>query len=1466
MSLPDIASGRAAPFGTGASAAARGATSSVSMSRLYRQYCSEEDCRVNSALLDYILDRGDTCALTTLALRDNYLGPKGLRPVIRLLSDCQTLTSVDLGGNGASNGTVEYLCAVVEGHLSLSALSLRDSPVSAVGGRLLLALVEANPRIVAVDLRGSDILPALQERIALAADLNRLRGEQRSPQLVAADVHCQRKADGVTAEEARVRLEGLKTQKQSATLHPMQRAHSNSPPPYAATAPAPSSAALVPLGKAKAGGATVAGRAAMRAPAAVAAASVRLPQAQLEAIRAKYAERARVFTEVNGSDASRAAYEARLELMAMEANAQALPSSSPGAALPQLQLQLAARPKTSLSSSWTDQDEGDDHSGDVTEGTHASSAHETGPTPKPSRANAGGSASPLTSGRFPAHADTDYDDAVLRGDSVCDDGGGGSALLAAPVTEESTEPEGEGRAVAVPGRPAAVLVSQEEQFQLLFDEGCREYGHKNLDAAYVAWNEALAVATEKGNREWIAVVSTNLQRLGYELLVREGVDQLSLGGLREAAQSFALAMDVAVKARNAAWEAAMHKALKQVQSAVFHRSHAAAIKLFEEAVVQSRAAAAAAGRTGPRCASTLAGNNTSATHAPNNSSINTTHVHTAACANSNASGSCDGGAYTAVAGSVGATDSAHFMIPGTDIIVEHTAAFLAEWPVMLLVRDAVATWGECARTAAGISGATGAALRRTVDGALEDLAAFLAQQHFDTEMETEGLGWQGSSRHHYCECVLLSELWRELLAHVDQTLRHPLLGVIVALQLGNLYMASNQLPLAEQQFRQAVQASGQVLADPLLEATGALFSAMLCCQRAVYAEAERQILFAIGKCDEAVVGPVAATSGEPPFPVRAGGCSALNRAAVPAGYLATVKTSCEVLLVRTLVNTYRYREALERLEHALAYQYCDVLTDKLRTSFYSGALASLDEIAAISADLRSTLVYHLPTVRYQWDCDSNTFAVEESLCTWVVPQSSHMRFVEVAVTKDFGTTIGDLVAAVRAGLHLDPEIMIANADGERDEVGAVGGMSGIITTLHRSAWMRPLQTLHAIFMDPIVDFIQAMSPQMRSGSGLVTVVPAGSVWGVPFHALMSAKTERFLVELVAVQLCLSATQAAFASLSAQRVQQRDLYRDVVAVPREEVVPEVEANLSLLFPLDAHRARQEGEEMVRAMRETKDARARAVAAADPTATLTARGDLLVDDLEALEAALLRARTVHFTTAATFTPPLGVGSSVAAASGPRSGSSSTGSNSSSPSFRSGGVGAAAAAPSSSSGSGAALCIPISHKAVGLLSARQVSHLELFAELVVLSNSNLSLPHLARFSSQDHVINIARGFFSGGVPCVVAGLWCTPDMKPSALFAGFYAAMHDGGARRITARKPATSSSSGGPNVTTTATGNFRSGGTGSATGTEVEAEKEDRSRHKAVCLAQAIRALFVADPQLRYCPRKWAGYYCIGCDYM
>lgn len=1275
---------------------------------LYKDLCSREGCRVNSSVVQYMEAQGPAFVPLKLDLGHNYLGAKGLRPIIQLISACQTITEVDLGGNGADNSTVEALCGVLRGHLGVTSVNLGRNPITVVGGRMLLQLLEDNRRITRMDVRGTDIFESLQERITLVANANFLNA-QRHAQLVA----------GADATEVDKLL------KAAATRPPVTRQRKQLPRVCCVAAAAVSgrdgidrvSESLPAIRRASVAAdsppvshrlaSTEAAMSVNTTRSTVAAGNGRLPPAQLQALRQKFDERARLLAEVKQSEASRMADVMRRELRAMEQSSKSAPTESP-----QRLTALRVTPH---------------HSDDACEAA-ATAVDECTDAPVPSPAEVGEQAveeeglPPLA----PMVSQNDNDPTSASCDNVVNFSGA--------VVEQSID--------SVPGFDVVAMthLCAEERFQRLFDEGCKKYTLKDLDAAYMAWNDAMLIATERNNREWMSVVSSNLQRLSYELLVCEGAAQVDRNELQEATKSFNLALEIATKARNAVWETAMHKALKQVQGAVFHRCHNAATQIFAQA--------------------------------------------------------------RAMPPPVVSADD-YFVVPGTDTVVQHSPSFVREWSQMLVVREAVAVWNKAFHVACRVGGAEAATLRETVMESLTSVACFIVQNHFDQVSAVESLSLQGTADYMPRELTLLIELWTDIIAHVDQGMHHHLLTVVATIQVGHLYLATNQLPEATKQFATALEASRK-LGAAVLEATCWTSCAILSWQRSDYGLAENQLQQAINLWKQLRVNNSSATSASSSPDQLTASQEKLDNS-IPPNYVRLMHTTCLLYMVSTLTATYQYKEALECLEHTLITQYNDVLCEKMMLAFTSHP--SADQVASISASLRTSLVYYLPTRRYEYNVTTGRYDVEWSMCVWIVPQGSDLRFIEVHVTKQQnGATLPDIIFAARRAMHVEP----------------IEGADGIIADLHRKSWMEPLQALYTLCIDPVLDFIRVSDSSFTQANAVITVVPCGLAWLIPYHALLTAD-EQYLVETAAVQLVFSATQAAFAVLSAERVRQQDTRRSLVVVQGEEMEPTPEEELPMPYAPDLVRSLKEGEAILNVWRNIEEQQC----TAKHTESVPTNSVLMVTEVETLRGLLSRARVIHFATSTTSTL-----------------------RSSDPTGRE---------------HAGAIFMYSGPSGDDYFRASELCHVELFAELVALTVTNMNPTEVS--GTGDNTLGLARSLFSGGTPCVILGQWCTPDMKPSEVFSKFYECQNRVASRSEDASKcvqQGTKVREGAPDTLCLDMADadewFRHD---EAKPSPLGYTMAQRA-NKAMSLALAIRAM-LEDPAVRYCPRLWAGYYCVGSGY-
>ncbi|KAG5479339.1 hypothetical protein LSCM1_04596 [Leishmania martiniquensis] len=778
--------------GTATIAAPVPADGSMDYVALYRQFCAEEGCKANSALVRYIQDRGGHFSLERLNLGNNYLGSKGLRPVLRMIDLCQAIVSINLESNGIGNDAVSDLCEVLQRHVSITSLNLSHNPISVAGGKRLLQLVEANPRITELHLDGTSIFEGSQSRIRMALQHNAAIQRGSGPHMEAASSAAAAKAADTRPPPPPARRRGGPAVANTLPAVPPPRAtlqaihHRPLNTGRAAADGTSARAAAAPEASSRSSWREAAlGRPQPRPPLPAVASQEHkaLSLSKLKDLKTLFAERARMLTEINRGEASRRAYAVRQELLALERHSRPTEETASGAHPRTFPSGAAARapPLARLPNVG---EEGSPTA--CTAGSGENAPASTADVPQMA-ASGGGETTAALQLNGSAHAASPPPSLVAR--NAC------ATFAAASATEEEARPAGavlaDGAATVVAAaRPEGhtiedvldparmMLLTTEEQFTVLFDQGCREYMHRNLDAAYMAWNEAMWLAVSEGHREWMAVVASNLQRLSYELLVEEGASHLEHGELQRAFDAFTLAYDVAVKAKNAAWERETLTAQQNVQKALFHRCHEAALLLFHRAQKDMS----------------------------------------------------NGIAATTV------TEDDYFVLPGTDEMVRHTAAFVREWSCLLLLKEAIGMWAEAIRVLARLSKAAAAPLTECVHDAVSKVAAFIAEHHFNATSPT-GLTWFGTDAYLYHECILLSELWYDLVAYSEQNLQHGLLSAICAAQLGELYVATFQLPQALVQLSKLVT-YGQAHRCAVLEATGLTLCGRVHLQRADYALAE----------------------------------------------------------------------------------------------------------------------------------------------------------------------------------------------------------------------------------------------------------------------------------------------------------------------------------------------------------------------------------------------------------------------------------------------------------------------------------------------------------------------------------------------------------------------------------------------------------------------------------------------------
>eukprot|EP00667_Euglena_gracilis_P001980 EG_transcript_1977 len=137
-----------------------------SLRAMYAAKCDALQCKKNSALLRDLPDvPGAQDDLRELDLGANFLGPKGLLPVLEVVRECRNLTTLSLRDNQLTNQSVLDLCDVALYHPSLRSLDLSHNPITLSAGKALLDLVTTNPRITHVGLEHTNVRPAVAKSV-----------------------------------------------------------------------------------------------------------------------------------------------------------------------------------------------------------------------------------------------------------------------------------------------------------------------------------------------------------------------------------------------------------------------------------------------------------------------------------------------------------------------------------------------------------------------------------------------------------------------------------------------------------------------------------------------------------------------------------------------------------------------------------------------------------------------------------------------------------------------------------------------------------------------------------------------------------------------------------------------------------------------------------------------------------------------------------------------------------------------------------------------------------------------------------------------------------------------------------------------------------------------------------------------------------------------------------------------------
>jgi hypothetical protein len=147
----------------------------------YIANCLKAKVKPNSGVVKLLSTITSDRDVLELNLSNNYLGDNGLAPLVPLFTRLYRLQVLKLSDIGIKNAGTQLLSVALANHPSLSVLDVSKNGISRSGGKDLLTLASTLSSLRSVDLSGTSIDAALQERIRTRVALNAASSSSTSP-------------------------------------------------------------------------------------------------------------------------------------------------------------------------------------------------------------------------------------------------------------------------------------------------------------------------------------------------------------------------------------------------------------------------------------------------------------------------------------------------------------------------------------------------------------------------------------------------------------------------------------------------------------------------------------------------------------------------------------------------------------------------------------------------------------------------------------------------------------------------------------------------------------------------------------------------------------------------------------------------------------------------------------------------------------------------------------------------------------------------------------------------------------------------------------------------------------------------------------------------------------------------------------------------------------------------------------
>ena len=131
---------------------------SKSLREIYEETCIETKVTPNSVFLNNLPNKvGMVLNSDTLDLSRNYVGDRGLVPVLAIVQRSPQLQKLNFSENGLRNNAIKAMVAVLKHHPEVVSIDVSDNYISEGAGKALESLLKENTRITDLQFNNTKI-------------------------------------------------------------------------------------------------------------------------------------------------------------------------------------------------------------------------------------------------------------------------------------------------------------------------------------------------------------------------------------------------------------------------------------------------------------------------------------------------------------------------------------------------------------------------------------------------------------------------------------------------------------------------------------------------------------------------------------------------------------------------------------------------------------------------------------------------------------------------------------------------------------------------------------------------------------------------------------------------------------------------------------------------------------------------------------------------------------------------------------------------------------------------------------------------------------------------------------------------------------------------------------------------------------------------------------------------------------